>query len=57
MFGGGVGVNVIACLPHPGLQASEVKEQRGGTPSQNFNVITLYILISLWHAQESGFEH
>lgn len=57
VFGVGVGVNVIACFQHLGFHPSEVKGQRGDTSSQDLNAGTLYILISLWDAQESGFEH
>lgn len=52
-----MGVGVIACFHHPGFQPLEVKGRRGDTPSQDLNAVTLYILISLWDAQESGFEH
>lgn len=55
--GGGVGFNVIACFHHPGFQPLEVQGQRRDTPSQDLNAVTLYILISLWDAQESGFKH
>lgn len=57
MFGDGVGVNVIACFHHPGFQPLELKGQRGDTPSQDLNAVTLYVHRSLWDAQEPGFDH